>query len=60
MPEYKIFLLNKDRIAAPAVRISANRDEAAVVTAKSFLDQHDVEPWEDGRLVSRMFRPSND
>ena len=48
MPDYKIFLLDKDHIAAPTVRISANGDEAAVATAKTFLDQHDVELWEDG------------
>lgn len=60
MPDYKIFLLDKDHIAAPTVRISANGDEAAVATAKTFLDQHDVELWEDGRLVSRLFRASDD
>jgi hypothetical protein len=53
-------LLEKDRIATPVVRINAHRDEMAIATAKTFLDQHDVELWEDGRLVSRMFRASDD
>jgi hypothetical protein len=53
MPDYRFYKIQKDgHVAGPATDIFAANDMTAVQVAKQRLDGHDIEIWQEQRIVA--------
>jgi hypothetical protein len=55
MNEYRVYRIDKDgHIFAPPHGFSSASDAAAIETASQMIDGHDIELWQQSRLVARL------
>ena len=55
MPSYRVHFIDRtNRISRPAEIVECTGDFEAIQKAKQFVDGHDVELWDRGRLVMRF------
>jgi hypothetical protein len=55
MKEYRVYRLNSEgHIFAPPHAFTAASDDHAIATAKQLVEGHDIELWQQARLVVRL------
>jgi hypothetical protein len=54
MPNYRAYLLDEQGHILKAHDIVADADEAALKHASQYVDGHDVEVWQDKRVVATL------
>jgi hypothetical protein len=54
MPEYRAFPIKNFHVAGPAHIIECETDQEAIAKVKQFVDGHDIEIWDAGRLVATL------
>jgi hypothetical protein len=61
MPDYRIYVLDKDEhINSPVELIFCPDDAAAIDRAKQLLDGHSIEVWDHARFVRRLDPPGSE
>jgi hypothetical protein len=53
MPDYRFYMIKKDgHVAGPPTDVFAADDTTAVQVARQRLDGHDIEIWQEQRIVA--------
>lgn len=55
---YRAYILDHNGHIMGVREIDAPDDDAAIEKAKQYVDGHDFELWERGRLITRLARSS--
>jgi hypothetical protein len=60
MAGYRVYIIGGDGHFVNAVQLDCASDDAAIESAKQFIDGHDVELWQQDRRVAPFdTRPKN-
>lgn len=60
MSVYRFYPIKKNgRVAGPPVVCDFSRDNEALEEAKKHLNGHDIEVWQDARIVAYLVRDEN-
>jgi hypothetical protein len=61
MPDYRAYILNIDGHRFIRAEFLSNHpdDATALIAAKKLIEGHDVELWDEGRLVARLDKDGN-
>jgi hypothetical protein len=54
MPYYRAYIIGRDGHFEQAVELDCADDEAAMESAKQFVDGHDVELWQRDRKIAKF------
>jgi hypothetical protein len=54
MPEYRAYILDRDRHIKGCEPLTCPDDDAAIVAATRLVDGHDVELWQGARKVTTL------
>ena len=54
MPYYRAYIIGPDGHFANALDLDCEHDAAAIESAKQFVNGHDIEVWQGGRMVTRL------
>lgn len=55
MPAYRIYVIDgQNHVLAPPNVVECNTDDEALAQASQLVDGHDVELWQDNRLIARL------
>jgi hypothetical protein len=54
MPHYRALIIGRDGHFDKAVELDCANDEAAMESAKQFVDGHDVELWQLDRRIAKF------
>ena len=54
MSEYRIYVLGVDAQIIAAVKLERPNDDAAIESARELLDGHDIEIWQEARIVAKL------
>ena len=54
MPEYRAYILDRDRHIKGCEPLISADDNAAIASAKRLVDGHDVELWQGARKVTTL------
>lgn len=54
MLEYRAYFVRDDGHFAKVVTLDCADDETAIAEAKQILDGHDIELWQQARMVTRL------
>lgn len=57
MPDYRLYLVDGNRIIGPPTIITCASDKAAITAARERHTLHDIEVWEGARCVTRLKAP---
>jgi hypothetical protein len=54
MPYYRAYIIGQDGHVIEAINLDRADDAAAVESAKQIVNGHDVEVWQQDRMVTRL------
>jgi hypothetical protein len=54
MPYYRAYIIGQDGQFIEAINLDCADDAAAVESAKQIVNGHDVEVWQQDRMVTRL------
>jgi hypothetical protein len=54
MPYYRAYIVDRDGHFIDTVNLSCANDAAAIESGKQFVDGHDVEVWQEDRMVTKL------
>jgi hypothetical protein len=54
MAEYRAYVRDQHDAIVGRHDLEAAHDEAAIAQARQYVDGHDVEIWQEGRMVVRL------
>jgi hypothetical protein len=54
MPHYRVYIVGRDGHFKDAINLDCTDDAAAVESAKQFVKGHDVEVWQEARLITKL------
>jgi hypothetical protein len=54
MADYRVYVVGIDGRFINAVQLDCANDNAAIESAKQFIDDHDVELWSGDRFIIRL------
>jgi hypothetical protein len=54
MPYYRAYVLGSDGHFMDAINLDCANDAAAVESAKQLINGHDIEVWQEDRLVAKL------
>jgi hypothetical protein len=54
MSDYRVYIIGDDGHFQKAFSLDCGDDNAAIESAKLFIDGHDLELWQRDRLVARL------
>lgn len=54
MPYYRAYIIGPDGLFERAISLDCANDAAAVESAKQFVNGHNVEIWQQNRLVTKL------
>ena len=54
MAYYRAYIIGQDGHFQSAVKLDSADDDAAIETAKQLVGGHDVEVWQQDRLVAKL------
>jgi hypothetical protein len=58
VPHYRAYIIGRDGHFVEAINLDCEHDAAAVESAKQLINGHDVELWQQDRMVVKL--PSDD
>jgi hypothetical protein len=54
VPYYRVYLIGRDGHFIEAINLDCANDAAAIESAKQLINGHDVEVWQQDRLVTKL------
>jgi hypothetical protein len=56
MSDYRVYVIGNDGHFVSAIQLDCADDNAAIESAKQFVNGHDVELWQRDRIVAKLDR----
>ena len=60
MTDYRLYVIGTDGHFEKAVLLDCSNDEAAIESAKQYINGHGVELWQRDRLIARFNASANE
>jgi len=54
MSDYRVYIIGADGQVVRAIQLNCRDDNAAIESAKQFINGHDIELWQRDRRVARF------
>jgi hypothetical protein len=54
MSDYRVYIIGADGHVVKAIQLNCRDDNAAIESAKQFINGHDIELWQRDRRVARF------
>jgi hypothetical protein len=54
MSDYRVYVIGSDGHFMRAIQLDCQDDNAAIESAKQFIDGHDIELWQRDRRIARF------
>jgi len=54
MSDYRVYIIGADGHVVRAIQLNCRDDNAAIESAKQFINGHDIELWQRDRRVARF------
>jgi hypothetical protein len=56
MTDYRVYFIGNDGHFVSAIRLDCPNDNAAIESAKQFINGHDIELWQQDRIIAKFER----
>jgi hypothetical protein len=56
MTDYRVYIIGDDGHFVGAIQLDCPDDNAAIESAKQFVNGHDVELWQRDRIIAKLDR----
>jgi hypothetical protein len=56
MTDYRVYVIGSDGHFVSAIQLDCPNDNAAIESAKQFINGHDIELWQHDRIVAKLDR----
>ena len=54
MSYYRVYIVGQDGHFVDAINLDCADDGAAIESARQLVDGHDIELWQEGRMVTKL------
>jgi hypothetical protein len=56
MTDYRVYIIGNDGHFVSAIQLDCPDDNAAIESAKQFINGHDIELWQGDRKIAKLDR----
>jgi hypothetical protein len=56
MTDYRVYVIGSDGHFVRAIHLDCPNDDAAIESAKQFVNGHDIELWQRDRIIGKFDR----